>query len=212
MAGAPAIALHMQSDVLWRLNMENNVQNFTNTKPIWYPDYIRSTDDKEFILSHFIRDFLFQHRLRYMIYFRCAQATKSRIIRFFCEYKLFRLCRRFGIEIKIRTKIGPGFVMTHPYNITVSPYAIIGSNVNMNKGSTIGISQGKHPGAPKVGDCVYIGINSTVVGGITIGNDVMIAPNTFVNQDIPSHSIVIGNPCKIIPKENATAQYVTHRI
>ena len=45
-----------------------------------------------------------------------------------------------------------------------------------------------------------------------IGDDVMIAPNTFINQDIPSHSIVIGNPCKIIPKENATKDYIFYKV
>ena len=62
------------------------------------------------------------------------------------------------------------------------------------------------------GDRHYTGINSTVLGGIEIGNDVMIAPNTFVNQDIPSHSIVIGNPCKIIHKEEATKDYVFYKV
>ena len=82
--------------------------------------------------------------------------------------------------------------MLHPYNITISPYAVIGKNVNILKGATIGLSQGKKPGAPVIGDSVYIGINSTILGGITIGDDVMIAPNTFINCDIPSHSIVLG--------------------
>lgn len=36
--------------------------------------------------------------------------------------------------------------------------------------------------------------------------------NTFVNQDVPSHSIVIGNPCKIIPKENAADTYLYYKI
>ena len=80
------------------------------------------------------------------------------------------------------------------------------------KGATIGLSQGKKPGAPRLGNCVYVGINSTILGGIVIGDDVMIAPNTFVNQDIPSHSVVIGNPCRIIPKENATKQYIYYRV
>lgn len=40
----------------------------------------------------------------------------------------------------------------------------------------------------------------------------MIAPNTFVNCDIPSHSIVIGNPCKIIPRENATKEYIFYKV
>lgn len=180
--------------------------------PVWYPDYICSTDDTKLVWKHFVKDFLFQHRLRYMVYFRYSQATRNRIFRLFCEYKLYRLCRKYGIEIKTETEIGIGFVMAHPYNITVSPFSKIGNNVRMMKGATIGISQGKHPGAPKIGDCVYIGINSTIVGGIVIGDDVMIAPNTFVNQDVPSHSVVIGNPCKIISKENATAQYIWKRV
>lgn len=55
---------------------------------------------------------------------------------------------------------------------------------------------------------VSVGINSTVVGNITIGDDVMIAPNSFINIDIPSHSVVIGNPAQIHKKENATTSYV----
>lgn len=183
-----------------------------NNLPVWYPDYIRSTDDSGLIWKHFIKDFIFYHRLRYMVYFRYSQSTKNRLVHLLCEYKLYRLCRKYGIEIKTQTKIGPGFVMTHPYNITVSPFAEIGSNVTMLKGSTVGLSQGKRPGAPKIGNCVYIGINSTVIGGIIVGDDVLIAPNTLVNQDIPSHSVVIGNPCKIIPKENATKAYIWKQV
>ena len=55
----------------------------------WYYDYIRTTDDSGFILSHFLKDFILQHRLRYMVYFRTAQNTKSKAVKLFCEYKLF---------------------------------------------------------------------------------------------------------------------------
>lgn len=178
----------------------------------WYYDYIRMTDDSKLIWKHFIKDFLFQHRLRYMFYFRICQNSRNKFIRLFCEYKLFRLCRKYGIEIKTNTKIGVGFAMIHPYNITISPYAEIGKNCNIYKGATIGLSQGKHPGAPKIGDSVQIGINSTVIGGIKVGNDVLIAPNTLVNQDIPDHSIVIECPCEIIHRENATDQYVYYKV
>lgn len=181
-------------------------------KAWWYNDYYRSTGDTTFILSHFLKDFIFQHRLRYVIYFRIAQKTKSKLIKLFCEYKLFRLCRKFGIELKTQTQIGDGFVMFHPYNITISPDAILGKNINIMKGATIGLGFGRKPGAPRLGNCVYVGINSTILGGITIGDDVLIAPNAFVNEDIPSHSIVIGNPCKIIHKENATKNYIYHRV
>lgn len=51
---------------------------------------------------------------------------------------------------------------------------------------------------------MWIGINAAIVGKIVIGDDVLIAPNSYVNCNVPSHSIVIGNPCRIIHKDNAT--------
>ena len=143
-----------------------------------------------------------------MVYLRRAQNTKLRVVKFYCEYKMYRLCRKYGIEIKTETKIGKGFVMKHPYNITISPMAVIGDYVTVMKGATVGMSGGKKIGAPKIGNRVYIGINSTIIGGVVIGDDVMIAPNTLINVDVPSHSVVIGSPCKIIPRENATWQYI----
>ena len=43
-------------------------------------------------------------------------------------------------------------------------------------------------------------------------NDVLIAPLAYVNFNVPDHSIVIGNPGKIIPKENATQGYIQNRV
>ena len=182
------------------------------SKISWKDDYYRSNDDEKFVLLHFLRDYVFHHRLRYIIYFRKAQNAKFKLSKLYFAYKLHIYQKKYGIEIKPSTKIGKGFMMTHAYNITVSPFATIGENVTMMKGSTIGLSGGKRRGAPTIGNCVYIGINSTIVGNVTIGNDVLIAPNTFVNQDIPDHSIVIGNPCVIIPKENATAEYIWKKV
>lgn len=171
----------------------------------WYADYYRTTDDFDFVLSHFIKNFLFHHNLRFMIFFRKAQTTKIKLIKLFCDYKLYRMSRKYGIEIKSSTKIGRGFCMIHPYNITVSHFAVIGDNVTMLKGSTVGIDK---KGAPTIGNRVYIGINSTVIGKVVIGDNVLIAPNTMVNVDVPSNSVVIGSPCRIIPKENPTKNYI----
>ena len=51
-----------------------------------------------------------------------------------------------------------------------------------------------------------------IVGNIKIGNDVLVAPLTFVNFDVPDHSVVIGNPAKIIFKENATEGYINKTV
>ncbi|WP_353939726.1 hypothetical protein [uncultured Bifidobacterium sp.] len=49
------------------------------------------------------------------------------------------------------------------------------------------------------------------MGGVKVGNDVMIAPGAFVNRDVPSHSVVIGNPCIIKHKDHATEGYINHK-
>lgn len=97
----------------------------------------------------------------------------------------------------------------HPYCITINPDAIIGKYVSLHKGVTIGQeNRGKRKGSPTIGDRVCICINATVVGNVHIGNDVVIAPNAYVNCDVPDHSIVIGNPCIIKHRDNATEGYI----
>ncbi len=101
----------------------------------------------------------------------------------------------------------------HPFCITINPKTKIGKNCNIHKGVTIGQeNRGERKGAPTIGNSVWIGVNTTIVGNITIGDDVLIAPNTYVNRDIPSHSIVFGNPCIVKYRENATADYVNNKV
>lgn len=71
---------------------------------------------------------------------------------------------------------------------------------------------GGRRGAPVIGNEVWIGINAVIVGKVTIGDDVLIAPNSYVNCDVPSHSIVFGNPCIIKHRENATEGYINRKV
>lgn len=123
---------------------------------------------------------------------------------------LFRLwSNRRGLEISTTNPIGGGIYIGHAYNITINHRAKIGRNCNIHKGIVIGqVNRGSRKGCPTIGDRVWIGINSAIVGNITIGDDVLIAPNSFVNVDIPSHSVVFGNPCVIKHRDWATEGYV----
>lgn len=92
----------------------------------------------------------------------------------------------------------------------MAPKVKIGSNCNILTGVTIGTTtRGAKAGIPTIGNNVWIGPNAVIVGKITIGDDVLIAGNAFVNFDVPSHSIVVGNPGKIIPCDYATKDYIT---
>ena len=101
----------------------------------------------------------------------------------------------------------------HSGMVVINPDAEFGKNMNIAAGVTIGReNRGKRMGAPKfAGDC-WIGANAVVVGNVHIGEDVLIAPLAYVNFDVPSHSIVIGNPARIIEKENATEAYICNRV
>lgn len=142
---------------------------------------------------------------------RTAHSTNSKIVKFFCKLMLKYYREHYGLEIPPETKIGRGLYMGHAFNITINPNAVIGDNCNIHKGVLIGAeNRGKRRGTPKIGNKVWIGINSAIVGNITIGDDVLIAPNSYVNCDIPSHSIVFGNPCIIKHRENATEGYINN--
>lgn len=145
--------------------------------------------------------------------YRKYQANYNTIWRYY--YAIF--CRKyivkFGVDIFSNPNIGDALVIGHRGRIIVSGDAVIGEQFMITHGVTIGRDiRGKRKGVPIIGDRVCIRANSTVVGKIIIADDVLIAPNTFVNFDVPSHSIVIGNPARIIHKDNATEGHIGKKI
>lgn len=151
---------------------------------------------------------LAMHNLRFMKLYRSYEKKKSLLTRL----RLYRMSRKYGLEISVHACIGDGLYLGHPYNITVAEGVTIGKNVNLHKGCTIGReNRGKRAGVPTIGNNVFVGVNAVIVGNIHIGDDVMIAPNAFVNFDVPSHSIVVGNPASVHSREHAVKNYVNYR-
>jgi serine O-acetyltransferase len=87
----------------------------------------------------------------------------------------------------------------HFGGIVISPYAVLGSNINIAQGVTIGAeSRGRRKGAPTLEDRVWVGAHAIIVGKVTIGTEALIAPGAFVNFDVPAKAIVLGNPGKVV--------------
>lgn len=59
----------------------------------------------------------------------------------------------------------------------------------------------------KIGDNVFIGVNSIIMPGVDIGNNVIIGSGSVVTANIPSNSITIGNPCRVIKSEAGISEY-----
>ena len=79
---------------------------------------------------------------------------------------------------------------------------VMGENCEVFQNVTIGSNRKEKEGRfmPIIGDNVSIGAGAVVVGAITIGNNVKIGANSYVDKDIPDNVVVAGAPAKIIKK------------
>ena len=123
------------------------------------------------------------------------------------------LSRKYHIQIPYDTQIGKGFYLAHFGRVIIHPKSVIGHNVNVSTGVVIGTQfRGRRKGSPTIGNYVWIGANAIIVGNISIGNNVLIAPGSYVNFDVPDGSIVIGNPGLIRRSTSATLSYINNTI
>ncbi len=152
-------------------------------------------------------------QIKYLKFYRLAQFSKGTIWQYLFMRRLIRYSRKTGIGLYENMDIPKGLIIGHEGRIVINGAATFKGNVFMTHGVTIGRDvRGKRKGAPTFGKNVCIRCNSTVVGKITIGDDVLIAPNTFVNFNVPSHSIVIGNPASIHHRDWATEGHLGRKL
>lgn len=138
----------------------------------------------------------FLHVLRLCEYWENRPGPVARVVSGVYKVRLRRLSERLGFDVGRHTA-GPGLSIAHSGLLVIHPDARIGARCRIHQGVTIGATAG---GVPVIGDDVFIGVNSTVLGPIKIGDRVRIGANTCVTTDVPSDSIVIGSPAKIYPR------------
>lgn len=134
-----------------------------------------------------------------------------KISKFFYNHKMFFLARlisefakrRTGIEIHPGATIGKGLFIDHGTGVVIGQTAIIGDNVTMFHGVTLGgtgneKTKKRHP---TIGNNVFIGSGAKVLGNINIGNNVKIGANAVVLKDVEEGSTIVGIPGYVV-KEN----------
>lgn len=174
------------------------------TKNIIKSDLYRYGGETSVIKGLFIPGFRYMYFLR-----KASQYKKKSPLGILYRLIIRRYGFKYGFQIPVNTEIGAGFYIGHFGTIVINGKAKIGKNCNIAHNTTIGrTNRGERKGYPTIGDYVWIGTGSVIVGGIKIGNNVLIAPNTFVNKSIPNNSLVIGNPAKIIDKEKPVEGYI----
>ena len=114
-----------------------------------------------------------------------------------------KTARQTGIEIHPGAQIGKGFFIDHGNGVIIGETAIIGDNVTLYQGVTLG-GTGKEQGKrhPTIGNNVMISAGAKILGSFTIGDNSKIGAGSVVLEEVPPNSTVVGVPGHVVKRNN----------
>jgi serine O-acetyltransferase len=102
-------------------------------------------------------------------------------------------------EIDVSTVIGEGLYIPHATGIVIRGDCIIGKNVTILQGVTIGRNEAAYDGRTIIGDNCKFFAGAKVIGDLVIGDDVTVGANAVVLKDLPSGVTAVGVPARVLP-------------
>jgi serine O-acetyltransferase len=110
-----------------------------------------------------------------------------------------RMSELFQVDIHPATRIGRGVFVDHGTGIVIGETAVIGDDVSMLQGVTLG-GTGAERGDrhPKIGNGVLLGAGAKVLGNITIGDYAKIASGSVVLKPVPTGCTAAGVPARLV--------------
>ncbi len=136
-----------------------------------------------------------------MIHYRTAHKLYQKGHFFWARYISQRAVRKTGIEIHPGAQIGKGFFIDHGNGVIIGETTIIGDNVTLYQGVTLG-GTGKEQGKrhPTLGNNIMIGAGAKVLGSCKIGDNCKIGAGSVVLSDVPPGSTVVGVPGRVVKR------------
>jgi len=163
---------------------------------------IEAIFDRDPAARSFLEVLLTYSGLHALIYYRIASALLK--MRVPILSRMISQAARFltGIEIHPGATIGNGLFIDHGMGVVIGETTIIGDNVTMYQGVTLG-GTGKEKGKrhPTIGNNVVIGAGAKILGNINIGDNSYIGSNAVVIKDVPANSTVVGVPGRITKQD-----------
>ena len=107
-----------------------------------------------------------------------------------------------GIEIHPAARIGRRFFIDHGMGVVIGATAIIGDDVLIYQGVTLGGTGNEHGKRhPTLGDNIVVGSGAKVLGNIEIGSNSRIGAGSVVVDSVPENSTVVGIPGRIVKQK-----------
>ena len=130
---------------------------------------------------------------------RRAQWFYKHNMKFIAKAIAARTRRLTGVDIHPAAEIAGGVFIDHGVGVVIGETAVIGSNVLIYQGVTLG-GTGKETGKrhPTIEDGVMISAGAKVLGPITIGAHSKIGAGSVVLKNVPPHCTVVGVPGRIV--------------
>ncbi|MDC9824517.1 serine O-acetyltransferase [Devosia sp. ZB163] len=117
----------------------------------------------------------------------------------FALYLQSRSSSVFQVDINPAARIGKGILLDHATGFVVGETAVIGDNVSILQGVTLGgTGKSEEDRHPKIGNGVLIGAHTVVLGNIKVGDCARIGAGSVVVKDVPPRVTVVGVPARII--------------
>lgn len=138
-----------------------------------------------------------------MLHYRLAHKLYNRKMYFLARYISQRAARKTGIEIHPGATIGDGLFIDHGNGVIIGETTIIGNNVTLYQGVTLG-GTGKEHGKrhPTICDNVMISAGAKVLGSFTVGENSKIGAGSVVLEEVPPNCTVVGVPGRIVKRDN----------
>lgn len=135
--------------------------------------------------------------------YRLAHILYEKKHYFLARWYSQRTARKTGIEIHPGAKIGKGLFIDHGNGVIIGETAIIGNNVTLYQGVTLG-GTGKEQGKrhPTVEDNVMISAGAKVLGSFRVGKNSKIGAGSVVLSEVPPNSTVVGVPGRVVKRDN----------
>lgn len=115
----------------------------------------------------------------------------------FCLLKYRKMCNKTGLYI-MPNSVGSGLLLPHPGFVRIDSNSKIGRNCTILPMVLLGKKQPGMVCPINIGDDCYISTGVTILGPVTIGNNVTIGAGAVVTKDIPENAVVGGVPAKVI--------------
>lgn len=114
----------------------------------------------------------------------------------------------FGCYIPSSAQIGSGTKFGYGgIGVVIHARSIIGKNCIISQGVTLGGTSKKY-GVPCLGDNVLVGCGAKIMGPVFIGDNVVIGANSVVIDNIPSNTLAVGIPARVIKQDIIIENYI----